>query len=238
MFNFSSKSIKHCNKVMRISEHFQLQVFLYQMFLYVKLQSSIKGAFQDSHQTSEMRDVFKGFTKLKKSTCIGISFWENSAPQLIQKILWHWYFLVSFSEHFFWELLRMAFYWSGLQKQTTCSKEIRKDNSSSICQPWNSITMALLLCTSKYLLLLKEIWFPRSLTFPHDLYWWIKFQILCDQTINSSLRAKASNNLTCIQIEIVRSLGPAIKYNLCTDEGSSEKQKFISFDSGFMWFTW
>ena len=145
MFNVSSKSIKHCNKVMRISEHFQLQVFLYQMFLYVKLQSSIKGAFQDSHQTSEMRDVFKGFTKLKKSTCIGISFWENSAPQLIQKILWHWYFLVSFSEHFFWELLRMAFYWSGLQKQTTCSKEIRKDNSSSICQPWNSITMASLL---------------------------------------------------------------------------------------------
>ena len=74
MFNVSSKSIKHCNKVMRISEHFQLQVFLYQMFLYVKLQRSIKRAFQDFHQTSEMKDVFKGFTKLKKAPVLEFHF--------------------------------------------------------------------------------------------------------------------------------------------------------------------
>ena len=54
MFNVSSKSLKPCNKVMRISEHFHLQVFLYQTFLYVVFQSSIKGAFQDCHKTSEI----------------------------------------------------------------------------------------------------------------------------------------------------------------------------------------
>ena len=54
MFNVSSKSIKPCNKVMRISAHFQLQVFLYQTFLYVVFQSSIRGAFQDCHKTSDI----------------------------------------------------------------------------------------------------------------------------------------------------------------------------------------
>ena len=39
---------------MRISEHFRLQVFLYQTFLYVVFQSSIKGAFHDCHKTSEI----------------------------------------------------------------------------------------------------------------------------------------------------------------------------------------
>ena len=43
-----------CNKVVRISQHFCLQVFLYQAFLYVKFQSSVTGAFQDCHKTSEI----------------------------------------------------------------------------------------------------------------------------------------------------------------------------------------
>ena len=62
MFNISSKSIKHCNEVMRVSELFHLQVFLYRMFLYVKLQSSIKDVFQDSHKTSEI-ELLKKQTK-------------------------------------------------------------------------------------------------------------------------------------------------------------------------------
>ena len=53
MFNVSSKSIKPNIKVMRISEYFHVQVFLYQTFLYVKFQSSIRGEFQDCHKTSE-----------------------------------------------------------------------------------------------------------------------------------------------------------------------------------------
>ena len=43
MFNVSSQSIKSCNKVMRISEHFHLEVFHYQIFLFVLFQSSIRG---------------------------------------------------------------------------------------------------------------------------------------------------------------------------------------------------
>ena len=45
---------------MRISEHFYLQVFLYQTFLTsklnfnVKFQISIRGAFQDRRKTSEI----------------------------------------------------------------------------------------------------------------------------------------------------------------------------------------
>ena len=54
MFNFSSKSIQPGNKVMRISEHFHLQVFLYQIFLCVKYQSNIRDEFQDCHKTSEI----------------------------------------------------------------------------------------------------------------------------------------------------------------------------------------
>ena len=39
---------------MSISEHFHLQVFLYQTFLYVALQSSIRGVFQDYQKTSQI----------------------------------------------------------------------------------------------------------------------------------------------------------------------------------------
>ena len=53
MFNVSSKSIKPSNKVMRIRQHFHLQVFLYQTFLYVKFQSSIRGEFKDCQKTFE-----------------------------------------------------------------------------------------------------------------------------------------------------------------------------------------
>ena len=38
---------------MKISEHFHLQVFLYQTFLFVKFQSIIRGDFQDYHKTIE-----------------------------------------------------------------------------------------------------------------------------------------------------------------------------------------
>ena len=59
MFNVSSKSIKPSDKVMRINKHFYLQVFLYQTFLYVKFQSSIRGEFQGCHNTSETELLLK-----------------------------------------------------------------------------------------------------------------------------------------------------------------------------------
>ena len=46
MFNVSSKSIKPCNKVMRICKHFHMHVFLYQTSLYVVFQSSIGVYFR------------------------------------------------------------------------------------------------------------------------------------------------------------------------------------------------
>ena len=46
MFNISSKSIKPCNKVMRICKHFHMHVFLYQTSLYVVFQSSIGVYFR------------------------------------------------------------------------------------------------------------------------------------------------------------------------------------------------
>ena len=62
MFNVSPKSIKPSNKVMRISEHVPLQVFLYHTFLYVKFQISIRGGFQDCHKTSETKILQKQTT--------------------------------------------------------------------------------------------------------------------------------------------------------------------------------
>ena len=38
---------------MRISDHFHLQVFLYQTFLYVKFQSGITGEFEDCRKIFE-----------------------------------------------------------------------------------------------------------------------------------------------------------------------------------------
>ena len=46
MFNVSSKSIKPCNKVMRICKHFHMHVFLYQTSFYVVFQSSIGVYFR------------------------------------------------------------------------------------------------------------------------------------------------------------------------------------------------
>ena len=46
MFKLSSKSIKPCNKVMRISEHFHLKDFIYRTFLYVVFQSIFRGALR------------------------------------------------------------------------------------------------------------------------------------------------------------------------------------------------
>ena len=54
MFNVSTKSIKPCNKIMRISDHFYLQFFSTRLFFYVVFSSGIRGAFQDCHKTSEI----------------------------------------------------------------------------------------------------------------------------------------------------------------------------------------
>ena len=62
MFSVSSKSIKTCNIVMRTSDHFQLQVFLYQTFLYIVFQSRITGEFQDCNKTSEIELLQKEVT--------------------------------------------------------------------------------------------------------------------------------------------------------------------------------
>ena len=59
MFNVSSKSIKPCNKIMRISDHFYLQGFSTRFFFYVVFPSSIRGAFQDWHKTSEIEFLQK-----------------------------------------------------------------------------------------------------------------------------------------------------------------------------------
>ena len=49
------------------------------------------------------------------------------------------------------------------------------------------------------------------------------------------LRAEAPNKLTCIQVEICSlALGRAVKLNLWREEGSSESQKSVLFDSGEM----
>ena len=55
MLNVSSKSIELCNKVTRISQHFHLQVFLNQTFLYALFQISFRGAFQDCGKTFEIK---------------------------------------------------------------------------------------------------------------------------------------------------------------------------------------
>ena len=44
---------------MRIRQHFHLQVFLYQTFLYVKFRSSIRGEFKDCHKTFETETLQK-----------------------------------------------------------------------------------------------------------------------------------------------------------------------------------
>ena len=49
------------------------------------------------------------------------------------------------------------------------------------------------------------------------------------------LRTDAPNQLICIQIEIVWSLGRAVRLNLGTDEESRDSQTPVSFDSGVMW---
>ena len=65
MFNVSSKSIKPCNKLMRIDDHSHLQVFFYQtFFLYVVFQSSIRSAFQVFLKTCEIELLQKYTTDL------------------------------------------------------------------------------------------------------------------------------------------------------------------------------
>ena len=50
-----------------------------------------------------------------------------------------------------------------------------------------------------------------------------------------NVRSGSPEKNTCIQIETVLSLRRTVKLNLWTDEGSSDSQKSVSFNSGVMW---
>ena len=77
---------------------------------------------------------------------------------------------------------------------------------------------------------------PSSFTFPHDLYWPIKFQVSrSSYKFFLNLFIEAPNKLFYIHIEIVRSLGRAVKLNLWTNEGSIESQKPVSLDTDVIW---
>ena len=57
--------------------------------------------------------------------------------------------------------------------------------------------------------------FYSSLTFPHDLYWPTKFEMLSDQTINSPyIYAPNNEQANLNHVETMRSLGRAVKLNL------------------------
>ena len=124
-------------------------------------------------------DVFKGFTKFRrKHLCqrLVLKNWKNSTLQAYQKdtpayVLFCEFLRTPILNNFCEGLHTNLFY----ENKPPAQRE-KKDNNWSICQVW---------CW-KYLCLLKQIWFRSSLTFLRDLHWPIKFQILCDRTINSS----------------------------------------------------
>ena len=129
-------------------------------------------------------DVFKGFTKfIRKHLCWRLVLNKQRAGGLLKR-----YFSI---DAFLWVFNT---YWTPIYTYLLiCFMKInnlpqkgnkrigviitqRGNNSWSICQLW----------CCKYLCLLKQIWFRSSLTFLRELYSPIKFEILCDQTINSS----------------------------------------------------
>ena len=66
MFNVSSKSIKPCNKVKKISEHFHLQVFLYQTFFRSSRQRcSVKKVFLEISQISQENTYARVYLLIK-----------------------------------------------------------------------------------------------------------------------------------------------------------------------------
>ena len=77
-------------------------------------------------------------------------------------------------------------------------------------------------CTSKYLCLLKQISQQPDVStwcvFTNQISNFVRFKY----KFSLYLRAEAPHELTCIQIEIMWSLGQAVMLNLRTDKGSSE----------------
>ena len=112
--------------------------------------------------------VFKRFTQFtikNKSTVSDSRFQKAARSRVISERLLRRYFVLT-------PILKNLCEWLlTVWKKTTHPKEIRKDNMKYL---------------SALVLLYQRIFvFYSSLTFPRDLYWPIKFQILSDQTINS-----------------------------------------------------
>ena len=111
-----------------------------------------------------------------KRNCVGASIWRKvTRCKVINERLWHRYFPVIFTKFFRTPILKNFYEWllTNLfyQKKATCPKKIRKDNMN----------------LSALVLLYQQIFvFSSSLTFPRDLQWPIKLQILSDRNINSS----------------------------------------------------
>ena len=91
-------------------------------------------------------DFVKDFTKFaRKHLCRSLVLKKTAHHGKLQRESNTGVFLWVFKNTYFEELLQMAAFWSVLWKQTTCPKRIRKDNSWSICQLWNSMTTVLVL---------------------------------------------------------------------------------------------
>ena len=111
--------------------------------------------------------VFKRFTQFtikNKSTVSDSRFQKAARSRVISERLLRRYFVLT-------PILKNLCEWLlTVWKKTTHPKEIRKDNMKYL---------------SALVLLYQRIFvFYSSLTFPGDLYWPIKFQILSNQSIN------------------------------------------------------
>ena len=111
--------------------------------------------------------VFKRFTQFtikNKSTVSDSRFQKAARSRVISERLLRRYFVLT-------PILKNLCEWLlTVWKKTTPPKEIRKDNMKYL---------------SALVLLYQRIFvFYSSLTFPGDLYWPIKFQILSNQSIN------------------------------------------------------
>ena len=111
--------------------------------------------------------VFKRFTQFtikNKSTVSDSRFQKAARSRVVSERLLRRYFVLT-------PILKNLCEWLlTVWKKTTHPKEIRKDNMKYL---------------SALVLLYQRIFvFYSSLTFPGDLYWPIKFQILSNQSIN------------------------------------------------------
>ena len=173
----------------------------------------------------------------QESTCAGVSFWKNSAPQPDWKEIPTLVFSCEILrapilKNFRGCMLTNLFY-ENEPLAPRAQEKITAEVFVSLTIVWLRLWCY---CTSKYLFLLKQIRFPSSLTFLRPSHTW---SVLTDQiSIVGRLNYKFSmhltdgtpNKLICIQVEIVLSLRHAVKLNLWKDEGSSESQKSVSFD--------